>query len=45
LIQGCEDPFTIFYLYNSYAAKDKEHPVLFSDQTIVYLRELQKRVY
>jgi hypothetical protein len=45
LIQGCENPFVIFYLYNSYAAKDKERPVLFSDQTIAYLRELEKRVY
>jgi hypothetical protein len=45
LIRGCENPFTIFYLYNVYAAKDKQHPVLFSEETIRYLKGLESRAF
>jgi len=45
LIKGSNNPFGLFELYNRLAAKDKEHPVLFSDRTIAYLRGLEKRVY
>lgn len=45
LINHCDNPFYIFYLYNEAAEKDAAHPVRFSAATIRYLRALEKKVY
>ncbi len=45
LIEGADNPFHFFYLYNKAAKKDKEHPVVFSDKTIAYLHQLERKAY
>jgi len=45
LISHCDNPFHIFFLYNKLAKQDKEHPPMFSEATMAYLRVLEKRVY
>ena len=43
MIDGSDDPFVFFYLYNHAAAKDAAHPVVFSATSIAYLQMLERR--
>lgn len=45
LIDGCENPFNIFYLYDRAAEKDAAAPVRFSDETMEYLRMLEQKAF
>lgn len=45
LIEGCDNPFNIFYLYNEAAAKDKNKPLVFSTEAIAYLKTLELKAY
>lgn len=45
LIAQSDNVFQIFYLYNKLAKNDKEHPPLYSEATISYLKRLEKAVY
>jgi hypothetical protein len=45
LILHSDNPFHIFYLYNQSAKKDKANPPVFSDGTMAYLKQLEKRAY
>ena len=45
LIDNCDNPFNFFDLYNKAAKKDKESPPCFSDATMAYLKELEKRSF
>lgn len=45
LIEGCENPFNIFYLYNKAAENDPKKPVAFGKKTIKYLKALEKEAY
>lgn len=44
LINHCDNPFYIFYLYNKAAKKDKEARFLYSDDTIKYLKLIEKKL-
>ena len=45
LIEGCENPFNIFYLYNKAAENDPKKPFSYSKETIEYLKNLEKKAY
>lgn len=45
LIEGSENPFTIFYLYDQAAARDQEKPFRFSEEVMNYLRSLEKKAF
>jgi hypothetical protein len=45
MIDHCDDPFSFFDLYNKAAKKDKENPPCFSDATMAYLKELERRSF
>ncbi|HVW95418.1 MAG TPA: DUF5700 domain-containing putative Zn-dependent protease [Mucilaginibacter sp.] len=42
LIDGSDNPFNFFYLYNRVAKKDKTKPVRFSEQSMAYLKHLER---
>lgn len=41
LIANIDDPFQFVYLYNKAAKKDKTKPMLFSEETIAYLKQVE----
>jgi hypothetical protein len=41
LIANIDDPFQFIYIYNKAAKKDKAKPVLFSKETIAYLKKVE----
>lgn len=43
MIDGSDDPFMFFYLYNKAAVKDAAHPPVFSAKSIAYLKILEQR--
>ena len=45
LVDPCEDPFSIFKLYNRAAKKDDAKPILFSPEAMDYLNELEKKAF
>ncbi|MCM8569853.1 hypothetical protein NE848_10710 [Gramella jeungdoensis] len=45
LIEGCENPFNIFYLYNKAAKNDPGKPFTYSQETIEYLKNLERKAY
>ncbi|WCT14796.1 DUF5700 domain-containing putative Zn-dependent protease [Mucilaginibacter jinjuensis] len=42
MVNLSDDPFQFFFTYNKAAKKDNEHPYIFSDVSINYLKELRK---
>lgn len=44
LIKNNDNPFNFFFLYNKAAIKDKNKPVIFSENTIKYLKLLEKQL-
>jgi hypothetical protein len=45
LIEHVQSPFYFVYLYNKAAKKDKQHPPVFSDKAIGYVKILEKRYW
>ncbi|HTA61017.1 MAG TPA: DUF5700 domain-containing putative Zn-dependent protease [Bacteroidia bacterium] len=43
LIENCDNPFNIFYLYNQAAKQDKRKPTMFSAEAIKYLKYLESK--
>jgi len=43
MIDGSDNPFAFFYLYNKAAVKDAAHPPMFSAKSIAYLGLLEKK--
>lgn len=45
LIKHIQNPFQFIILYNASAKRDKLHPPVFSDTTIDYIKQLQKKYW
>lgn len=43
IIKNVRNPFEFFYIYNKAAKKDKAKPYILSDQTMAYLKAVEKR--
>jgi hypothetical protein len=43
MIENRRSPFYFVYLYNKAAKKDKQHPPVFSNEAISYVKILEKR--
>ena len=45
LIESCDNPFNIFYLYNESASSDDAKPVKFSPEAMEYLKVLEEKAF
>lgn len=43
IVKNVRNPFEFFYIYNKAAKKDKTKPYVLSDQTMAYLKAVEKR--
>lgn len=44
MVDHSENPFNFFYLYNKAAKKAPEHPFIFSEESILYLKALKNKI-
>ncbi|MBK0378463.1 DUF5700 domain-containing putative Zn-dependent protease [Mucilaginibacter segetis] len=45
MVNQSDNPFDFFYLYNKASAKDPGKPYLFSNESMAYLKRLEKKCY